>query len=199
MERHIGWHNTKHQKEHNLTTQANQTTLTRLQKTRISTLLEHIAHEHENTSHEIHNTPRMKDAATQTTHDAKPTLWGELGLIIWNNEHNKWQCNIQNCTTIKEKQSNITKHQEKAHMDTLKPISRTPMQRTYRNKKYPNGTLLLQHLGLRNDRYTWPTCTCPILHKNTSIHTIRAQVHDPQKYQCKCSARTLQTTQSMKA
>ena len=32
----------------------------------------------------------------------------------------------------------------------------------YCNKKYPSATQLIVHLGIRENTYTWPTCTCPI-------------------------------------
>ena len=43
------------------------------------------------------------------------------------------------------------------------------MQIPFLQQKYSNIILLLQNLGIRHDKFTWPTCTCPIMPENRNI------------------------------
>ena len=76
-----------------------------------------------------------------------------------------------------------TKHQEKAHKETWRPISRKPTTCPYCGEKYSNGELILQHLDIRRNNYTRPTGTCSLLPAKTQTPEIWKQLHEKQNKQ----------------
>jgi len=66
---------------------------------------------------------------------------------------------------------------------TWEPIARQITYCPYCNKKYPTAILLLQHLGIRHGKYTWPTCRFPLQPKNKTTKEIWEDIwqHDNNK------------------
>ena len=135
-------------------------------------------------------TPRNEANATTSDNKTTPAIWGQLNLTKWDQQSDKWKRNISNCQTAGETQRNLTKHLAKARKDTWRPISRKPTTCPYCEKKYPNGILMLHHLGVRHEKYTWPTCTCPTMPPDGRITEIWERLHETQ------STQTTQTTQA---
>jgi len=172
MERHVWRHQEKQRKYELKQLTTKQTPLTKIQSTRIATLLLQKTTTTQNTDEPKEPTQNTSTQDTQNTQTTEPTLWEKLELVTWNNSTKKWQCNIPKCNKSNENQKNITKHQVKQHREECKPIGRTPLQCEFCNKGYSSGILLLQHLGIISNQFTWPTCTCPLKPQETNLHDI---------------------------
>lgn len=83
-----------------------------------------------------------------------------------------WKCKLDNCSRINKVLQNLTKHQARAHRETWKPIARIQVHCPYGNRKYSTAILLLQHLGMRRDKYTWQTSTFPLKPTTSAAHMI---------------------------
>ena len=91
----------------------------------------------------------------------------------------KWKRNIQDCDAMKQhKATSPNTNPWRTEIDGDQSHERPRNART--EIKYSNEGLLLHHLGLRNYKYTWPTCTFPLLPRNTGIEVIWGEIHDKQ-------------------
>ena len=72
---------------------------------------------------------------------------------------------------------NLIKRWARVHKEQWRQLSRYAILRPYCDKKYPSLTHLIIHLGIRENPYTWPTCTCPLKPDNTNIREIWDSIH----------------------
>ena len=71
---------------------------------------------------------------------------------------------------------NLIKRWARVRKEQWGQLSRCAILCPYCDKKYSIVTHLIIHLGIRENPYNWPTCTCPIKPGNTGIHEIWGSV-----------------------
>merc|ERR1712112_91587 len=83
-----------------------------------------------------------------------------------------WQCKKPECMKENKVQKNLIKHWARVHKNEWEKLPRYATLRPYCDKKYSSLTHLLIHLGIRENPYTWPTCSCPLEPDNVNIQEI---------------------------
>merc|ERR1712112_687156 len=73
------------------------------------------------------------------------------------------------CTKEHIIQKHLIKHWARVRKEQWRQLSRYAILCPYCDKKYSSLTHLIIHLGIRENPYTWPTCTCPLKPENASI------------------------------
>ena len=101
-----------------------------------------------------------------------------LEYVQWRETKQVWQCKKQGCVKENKVRKNLIKHWAMVHKDEWKQLPRYAILRPYCSKKYSSLTHLIIQLGIRENPYTWPTCTCPIKPENLSIREIRDSARD---------------------
>ena len=105
------------------------------------------------------------------------TIWETLEYAKWNEAKQVWQCAKKECTKVRPVQKNLIKHCARVHKEHWRQLSRYAILCPYCDKKYSILTHLIIHLGIRENPYTWPTCTCPLKPDNTNIREIWRIIH----------------------
>ena len=80
--------------------------------------------------------------------------------------HEQWRCMINQRSKLNINQTYIVKHQSKAHSDTWAKIARKEIAFQYFDKKYVDASILLTHLGVRNN----------VMANKTRIHNSKANM-----------------------
>ena len=100
------------------------------------------------------------------------TIWEILGYVQWQETRQIWQRMENERKKEHPIQKNMIKHCARVRKEEWKQLSRYAILRPYCGEKYSSLTHLIIHLGIGENPYTRPTCTCPLKPDNISIREI---------------------------